>query len=331
MTDLQERPMVLPSGEVALLETAYRWMATSRAIEERVVSMFKQGRLRGRVVLGHGQEAIPVGAALCLEDDDVVAPLHRDLGVHLVRGTTPFTIFLSYLGRATSPSAGRDGDVHMGEWSRGVFPMVSHLPDSWPIAGGIALAHKLRGEPRVTMAFCGDGATSTGTWHETVNFVAVTQVPMVLIVENNQFAYSTPTASQYRCERIVDRAAGYGIPGEEVDGNDVVAVHEVVQRAVHTARAGGGPTLLVAHTMRMAGHAFHDAAAYVPDGLREEWAAKDPLDRCAARLRLAGWDDDRFTALHDDLHAEMRDAWERAEAEPMPGPDDVATRVYADV
>jgi TPP-dependent pyruvate/acetoin dehydrogenase alpha subunit len=330
MTDLQERPAVAPSGDLALLETAYRWMAMSRAIEEHIVSMFKQSRLRGRVVLGHGQEAIPVGAALCLEERDIVAPLHRDLGVHLVRGTTPFTIFSNYLGRATSLSAGRDSDVHMGEWSRGVFPMVSHLPDSWPIAGGIALAHKLRGEPRVTMAFCGDGATSTGTWHETVNFVAVQQLPVVLIVENNQFAYSTPTASQYRCERIVDRAVGYGIPGEEVDGNDVVAVHEVVGRAVRTAREGGGPTLLVAHTMRMVGHAFHDPATYVPDGMLEEWAAKDPLDRCAAQLRLAGWDDERFTGLREELRLEMREAWEQAELEPLPDAADVATRVYAE-
>ena len=305
-------------------------MDLSRAIEERIVSAFKQGRLRGRIVTGQGQEAIPVGAGLCLEEDDIVAPGHRDLGVHLIRGTTPYTIFCNYLGRAGSLSDGRDSDVHMGEWHRGVFPMVSHLPDSWPIAAGIALAQKLRHQPRVTMTFCGDGATSTGTWHETVNFAAVQQVPIVFIVENNQYAYSTPTSAQYRCERIVDRAVGYGIPGEEVDGNDVVAVHDVVQRAVDRARDGGGPSLVVADTMRMAGHAFHDAADYVPDGMLEAWAAKDPVDRCADRLRRLGWDDVRFEQIRDEHRAEVRAAWDRAELEPLPDPADVATRVYAD-
>lgn len=311
------------------LEAAYGWISLARTMEERLRSAYKQGRLRGRFLSGLGQEAIPVGAAMCVDDQDYLAPVHRDLGAHLVRGTTPVTIFRHYLGRVTGPSRGRDGDLHMGEWSRRVFPMVSHLPDSWPVMTGVALACKLRGEPHLAMAFCGDGATSTGTWHESVNFAAVQRLPMVLIVEDNQYAYSTPTAAQYRCDGIVERAVGYGIEGLDVDGNDVEAVQSVVAKAVATVRAGEGPVLVVAHTLRMEGHAFHDAAGYVPDELKHEWADRDPLALAAVRLREAGWDDARFAALHDQQHAEVKAAWVEAESEDLPNPSEVEEGVYA--
>lgn len=312
------------------LESAYAWMNLSRTVEERLRSAYTQGRLRGRFLSGRGQEAIPVGAALCLDAGDYLAPVHRDLGAHLVRGTTPLTIFRHYLGRAGGPSQGRDGDLHMGEWDKRVFPMVSHLPDSWPVIAGVALACKLRGEPHIAMAFCGDGATSTGTWHESVNFAAVQRLPMVLVVEDNQYAYSTPTMSQYRCESIVDRAVGYGIDGVEVDGNDVEAVQEVMGKAVATVRSGEGPVLVVAHTFRMEGHAFHDAAAYVPGELTAEWADRDPIALAAARLRAAGWDDARFAALQEQQTAGVKAAWLQAESEPLPDPSELHHGVYAD-
>jgi TPP-dependent pyruvate/acetoin dehydrogenase alpha subunit len=311
------------------LEDAYTWMALARTIEDRLRSAYTQGRLRGRYLSGRGQEAIPTGAVLSVEPDDYLAPVHRDLAAHLVRGTTPETIFRHYLGRDSGPSRGRDGDLHMGEWSRRVFPMVSHLPDSWPVMTGIALAGKLRGERTIAMAFCGDGATSTGAWHEAVNFAAVQRLPLVFVVEDNQYAYSTPRAAQFRCSSIVDRAEGYGIEGYEVDGNDVGAVHTVVSKAVDAARAGQGPTLVVASTLRMEGHAFHDAAGYVPDGLKAEWSARDPLAHAADALRAQGWDDARFAGLQAAQTASVKAAWERAEAAPLPDPADVATRVYA--
>jgi pyruvate dehydrogenase E1 component alpha subunit len=316
-------------SELAVLESGYRWMLLSRTVEAKLRSAYTQGRLRGRFLSGRGQEAIPVGAALCVEDTDYLAPVHRDLGAHLVRGTTPLTIFRHYLGRDTGPSHGRDGDLHMGEWSRRVFPMVSHLPDSWPVMTGVALSAKLRGEPHLAMVFCGDGATSTGAWHEAVNFAAVQNLPMVLVVEDNQYAYSTPTSSQYRCHHLVDRCHSYGIDGYEVDGNDVEAVHEVVSKAVATVRSGEGPVLVVAETLRMEGHAFHDAAAYVPASLKEEWAERDPLVLAAARLRDHGWDDTRFAELQEQQTAEVREAWAQAESEPLPPADDVTRGVYA--
>jgi TPP-dependent pyruvate/acetoin dehydrogenase alpha subunit len=315
--------------DLLVLEQALRWIEVSRAIDHRLMSAHKQGRLKGRMLSGRGQEAIPIGAGLCLEDHDLVAPAHRDMVLHLLRGGTPLDIMRSYLTRATGLSAGRDSDVHMGDWSRGVLPMVSHLPDSWPIAAGFALAQKLGHRPGVTIAFCGDGATSTGTWHEVVNFSAVQQLPIVLVVEDNQYAYSTPTESQFRCANLVDRAAGYGIAGEPVDGNDVTAVHYVVGRALARARAGEGPTLVVAETMRMEGHAIHDAAAYVPDELRAEWAAKDPLDRVQERLRRVGWDDARFAEVRERARVEVREAWDKAEAEPLPDGASVTSGVYA--
>lgn len=312
-----------------LVDTAYRHMVTARTIEDRLRSAYQQGRLRGRLLSGRGQEAIPTGATLALEPSDLVAPVHRDLAAHLVRGTTPLTIFQHYLGRSTSISKGRDGDLHMGEWSRGVFPMVSHLPDSWPVMTGCALAFKLRATPHVAMAFCGDGATSTGAWHESVNFSAVLQLPIVLIVENNQYAYSTPTTTQYRCETLVERAVGYGMPGELVDGNDVLAVHEAATRAVHRAREGGGPTLIEATTMRMEGHAFHDDARYVPDELRAHWAALDPIDACAARLAGEGRDPAALEAVREAIRAEVKHAWTLAEADPLPDASGELADVYA--
>jgi TPP-dependent pyruvate/acetoin dehydrogenase alpha subunit len=310
------------------LEVAYRWMALARTIEDRLRAAATQGRLRGRFLSGRGQEAIPTGAALCLEPEDYLAPVHRDLAAHLVRGTTPATIFRHYLGRATGPSQGRDGDLHMGEWSRRVLPMVSHLPDSWPVACGLALSCKLRGEPSIVLAICGDGATSTGTWHESVNLAAVQRLPIVFLVEDNQYAYSTPRERQFRCASLVERAAGYGIPGYEVDGNDVDAVHRATSKAVAAARRGDGPSLVVATTMRMEGHALHDAAAYVPQDLKDRWAARDPLRRTEDALRVLGWDDARFAALREEQTAAVRAAWLEAEADPLPDPGDLERGVY---
>ena len=306
-------------------------MVLSRTVEDRLRLLFTSGGLRGRLISGRGQEALPTGSAMALEPGDKVAPIHRDLACHLVRGTTPLTICRQYLGRATGPSRGRDGDVHFGEWERGVFPMVSHLPDSYPVIGGVALALALEGEGRVAMAYCGDGATSTGTWHEAVNFAAVEQLPIVYILENNQYAYSTPTSKQFRVARLADRAAAYGMPGVTVDGNDVEAVHAASVEAVARARAGEGPTLVECMTMRMDGHAIHDDASYVPRELLEEWRAKDPIARVEARLAASGATEAELRAVHEGAVAEVKEAIAIAQAEPLPDGGDVELGVYASV
>jgi TPP-dependent pyruvate/acetoin dehydrogenase alpha subunit len=303
------------------------WMVLARAVDDRLHLLYRQGRLRGRLLSGRGQEAIPVGVALAARPDDPLCPLHRDLGAHLVRGTTVETILLHYLGKATGPSQGRDGDVHMGEWNRRVFPMVSHLPDSWPVAAGLGLASALRGDGHVTIAFCGDGATSTGAWHETLNFAAVFNTPNVFVVENNGWAYSTPVHRQHRAPSLAARAAAYGLPGMEIDGNDAIAVHEAAGAAIDHARAGGGPTLIEAVTMRMRGHAGHDNADYVPRQLLEEWQARDPIDRLAARLGLDGAEQ---AAVWANARATVEAALAAALAAPDPSPATLTDGVYCD-
>lgn len=308
-----------------------RWMVLSRALEDELHRLHARGRLRGRLISGRGQEAIPVGATAALRGDDVVAPVHRDLGAHLVKGTSVLTVVRHYFGRVTGPSGGRDGDIHMGEWHRGVFPMVSHLPDSWPVIGGVALGFRLGGVDTVALAFCGDGATSTGTWHEAVNFAAVLSLPVVFVIEENGYAYSTPPERQYRAARLVDRALGYGIPGVEVDGNDVGAVHAATAEAVARARRGEGPTLVEAHTFRVDGHAVHDGAEYVPAEQLAAWVARDPIQRQRALLLDAGVDAASLDELRAGCVAEVAAAVAQAEAEPEPSPVGLADGVYATV
>ena len=307
----------------------HRWMVLSRVLEERLLALYRQGRIRGRLLTGRGQEAIPAGAALAVRPDDVMCIMHRDMAAHLARGTTPETVLLHYFGKATGPSRGRDGDIHFAEWSRNNFPMVSHLPDSLPVAVGIAMASRLRDEGIAVVAFCGEGSTSTGAWHESINFAAVFEAPAVFIVENNQYAYSTPVERQYRASALVDRGPGYGIPAVAVDGNDALAVHCVVGEAVERARLGGGPTLIEAHTMRMDGHAVHDDAAYVPDALLEEWRRRDPIDGLAHELRGRGVGEMRLQEDWRTARDTVEIAVDRAWDAPDPAGDDVSDGVFA--
>ncbi len=328
MTKLQHDGTLLTvTSELAF--SMYRTMVLSRAIEDRIHVLYQQSALRGRVISGRGQEAIPVGATLAMESQDVVAPLHRDLGAHLVRGTTAATVLRHYFGTGDSPSRGRDGDIHFGEWHRGIFPMVSHLPDSWPVAVGMALAFKLRREQRVALAFCGDGATSNGVWHEAMNFASVFEVPIVFIVENNHYAYSTPTDRQFRTKRLADRAASYDMPGKQIDGNDVVEVYIETLEAVQRARSGGGPSLIEAVTMRMDGHAIHDGASYVPKELLDHWRDRDPIQQM--RTRLATWKitDSQIDVWERTATQTVKDAVEDALTSSPPDVGTLTEGVYA--
>lgn len=320
-----------PDGrlDVDVARELYRWMGLSRAIEDKLHIMKRQGRLPGRLVTGRGQEAIPVGAALALASHDIVCPLHRDLGANLVKGITPEEFLRSYLWKVGHPSEGRDSDVHIGDLRRGIYPMISHLPDSWPIALGFGMASTHLKLGRVTLAFCGDGATSTGAWHETLNMSGLFRTPNVWVIENNKYAYSTPLSKQYAIKSLASRAAAYGMPGLEVDGNDAVAVHAVVKAAVDRARAGGGPTLIEAHTMRVEGHAVHDDASYVPKDLIAEWKARDPIVLLRARL-VAAHVDQALLAEIDRANGRLVEAAvAAAEAAALPDPAGMETEVYA--
>mgnify|MGYP001823713694 CR=1 FL=1 len=260
----------------------YYWMRLTRTFDEAMVAYWKQGKGLGGTFSQRGHEAVSVGAAYALEAEDVIAPMHRDLGAYLLRGLTPRRIFGNLLGRAQGVSRGRDANLHgMGDLDHNIIGFISHLPHSLPVAVGAAMSFTYRNEPRVALTYTGDGASSAGLFHEALNLAAVQKAPVVVVVENNQYAYSTPLSQQMAIDDIVERAAAYGMPGVMVDGNDVAAVYAVAKAAVDRARAGHGPTLIEAKTMRMLGHAIHDGAEYVPQTLLDEWEAKDSL-----RMRL---------------------------------------------
>lgn len=312
-----------------LLQMFY-YLRLTRALEDRVTALYRQGRIMGGVYTSNGMEAISVGYASALEQDDIIAPYHRDMGAFLVRGITPGEVIAQYLGKRTGPTKGKDGNVHMGDLKRGVFAFVSHLADNLPVATGAALAFKLRGESRVVVTNTGDGGTSRGDFHEAMNFAAVRKLPVVFFCNNNQYSYSTPLQLQMAVPDVADRAKAYGMPGEIVDGNDVAAVYLAAQRAVHTARTGGGPTFIECKTMRMHGHSEHDSAKYVPRELLEEWKKKDPIVKAERMLTKLGYaDKDAFAQVEERVAKEIDAAVEFAERSPLPEGKEALEGVFA--
>jgi pyruvate dehydrogenase E1 component alpha subunit len=295
---------------VALL----RYMLLMRGIEERAMNLYRQGKVPGSFYDGYGQEAVSAGAAFVMGPQDRLCILHRDLAGHLIRGVTPTRILAQYMGREGGITRGRDGNVHFGDWRLGCVGMVSMLPDMMLVATGMAMAFKLRGERRCAMTWFGDGSTSRGDFHEAMNWAGVQRLPMIFILENNQYAYSTPLNLQFAVNPV-ERAATYGFPGVSVDGNDVEAVFEVTRQARERALNGDGPTLIECVTMRMHGHAAHDDMKYVPKEQVEEWRQKDPIERQEARLRELGVDTD---AVREEVRATIDAATDEALAMPMP-------------
>ena len=322
---------ITPSLTRADLHTMLYWMRLTRALDERARLLYNQGRIPGAAFSQRGHEAISVGSSYALGPDDVVAPMHRDLGAYLLRGITPRRYMAQMMGRATGVSRGRDVNTHgMGDLNLNIIGYVSPLPDSMPLTVGAALAFQYRGEARVALTYFGDGSASEGGCHESLNLAAVWRAPVVFICENNQYAYSTPLSKQMAVENIADRAAGYGFPGLVVDGNDVLAVYEASRAAVDRARRGEGPTLIECKTMRMLGHAFHDDAAYVPADLLSEWTPRDPLVVYERQLRaLDQLTDAELATLDARIAAEVDDAVDYAENSPWPQGEDCLEGVYA--
>lgn len=307
------------------------WMKLQRAVEERVVALYKQGKIVGGVYTGRGHEAIGVGSAVHMGDEDVIFPTHRDLGAFLLKGMTPATVLAQYLGRVDGPTRGKDGNLHMGEWNLGIGAFVSHMADTVPVAVGVGFSFRYRGESNVVVCYNGDGATSRGDWHEGINMAAVQGLPVVFVCVNNGFAYSTPVSRQMAIDRVAERASGYGIPGETVDGNDVLAVWSSARRATERARGGGGPTLLEYRTYRMTGHSEHDPAEYVPEEFLEEGRRRDPIRRYTRWLREEGvLNGDGLDHMEEQIDNEVRSARERAERSPEPEPEEALEGVFAD-
>src|SRR5437588_5190168 len=293
-----------------------RAMLLMRGLEERAMTLYRQGKVPGSFYDGYGQEAVSAGAAFAMGPEDRLCVLHRDLAAHLIRGVPPARIIGQYLGRDTGVTRGRDGNVHFGDRRLGCVGMVSMLPDMMLVATGMAMAFKLRGEARCALTWFGDGSTSRGDFHEAMNWAGVQKLPVVFVLENNQYAYSTPLDKQFAVDPV-ERAAAYGFVGMTVDGNDVEAVFEATRAARNRALEGGGPTLIEAVTMRMHGHAAHDDMKYVPKEQVEEWRKRDPVDRQENRLRELGVDVD---AVRAEVKAEIDAATEEALAAAMPDP-----------
>jgi pyruvate dehydrogenase E1 component alpha subunit/2-oxoisovalerate dehydrogenase E1 component alpha subunit len=309
----------------------WQHLQRNRMVEERLGLLYRTGKVTGGLYTSLGQEAISVGTAYALEPRDWMGPLIRNLGSMLVRGVRPREAFTQYCARATSPTGGRDGNTHFGDLERRLIAPISHLGAVIPVMAGVALAAKTRGENVVALTYVGDGATSTGDFHEGVNMAAVLDLPLVLVIEHNGYAYSTPTAMQTRVQDLIVKADAYGVPGEVVDGNDVLAVYDATRRAARLARSGGGPVMLEMKTFRRRGHAEHDDAKYVPLELRREWEKKDPLLRYDLLLEeeglLTSEERERRVA---ELRAEIDADAEFAVNSPPPDPGFAFGRVYAD-
>jgi pyruvate dehydrogenase E1 component alpha subunit len=306
------------------------FMKLTREIEDRIErKLYRQGRIVGGVYVGRGQEAISVGTAIHMEKYDVVAPSHRDMGVFLMRGVTPERIIAQYMGRRTGLTRGRDGNMHMGDMNYNVIAFVSHLGDNVPVAAGVALAFRQRGQRRVALCYNGEGATSRGDWHEGINLASVHRLPVVYFINNNAYAYSTPLSLQMAIPDVALRASSYGIPGETVDGNDILAVYDAAKRAIDRARAGGGPSLVEFKTFRMTGHSAHDDAGYVPPELFEEWKRKDPILRFEKTLLEEGVvTQPRLDQMQGECEKIIDDAVDWAEQQPYPSPEEVTRDVY---
>lgn len=313
------------TDRVALL----RSMLLTRAVEDTGNNLYRKGRIPGSFYDGRGQEALAVGAAFAMAaTDPICSPLIRDLGAHLVRGTDLTDLFRHYMGRENPISRGREGNIHFGDRRLGIVGPVSMLPDMMVVAVGLATAFAMRGEQRCALSFFGDGATSRGDWHEAMNFAAVGRLPVIFVLEDNQLAYSTAQDRQFAVPPV-ERAAGYGIPGVTVDGNDVEAVFAATLEARRRALAGDGPTLINAVTMRMHGHGAHDDARYVDPELLERWKQRDPIDGYVAALRSHEVDID-VDALREEIDREIEAAVAAALQTPMADPATVLDGVFCE-
>ena len=311
----------------------YRWMLLNRRMEAALENLYKQGQVVGGVYFGLGQEACSCASAFALHKDEWLGPMIRNQGALLVRGFSPADIMMQYMAKAGSPTRGRDASSHFGDIvTRNVVAPISTLGDLIPVLAGVALGARLQGKEIAVMTYIGDGGQSTGVTYEGLNFAAVQNLGLVLIVENNLWGYSTPADMQFRVKDLAERAIAYGIPGVIVDGTDACQVYDACHEACERARRGEGPTLIEAKMMRMKGHAIHDAAEYVPKPLFEYWKRRDPIARFEDYLvskkkwLTAAENEDLIAGVEQQLEADR----ELAVNSPMPAPESAAGGVYCE-
>jgi TPP-dependent pyruvate/acetoin dehydrogenase alpha subunit len=308
----------------------YRYLKLTRLVEERLVNLYRQTKVVGGVFRSLGQEATAVGSAYALQPQDFLTPIIRDLGAVFVKGIRPREIFAQYMAKAWGPSGGRDLNIHFGDMKKGFIGPISHLGDMIPVMTGVLLGARMQKKRIVALAYIGDGGMSTGAFHEGLNFAAVQRLPLMVMAEYNHYAYSTPTNLQTAVRDLAEKAAGYGIPGHIVDGNDVIACYEVTKRAAEFARRNGGAVLIEAKTYRRKGHAEHDDQRYVPKGEIEWWEKhNDPIDRLE-RFLLAHQvaTKEQLAEITAGVQREIDEDVEWAESSPMPDPEQAAYGVF---
>ena len=302
----------------------YHWMLLARVLEEKLASLYRGGKITGGVFLGRGQEALSAALGTALKKGDIFAPLIRDMAGRLAFGETVLNAARTYLGSRLGTMRGRDGNIHRGEPAKGYYAMISHLGAMVSAVAGGLFARRLKGETGAVGATCvGDGSTSTGSFHEGLNMAAVERLPLVVIVANNQYAYSTATIRQYACEDLVQRAAGYGVRGYKIDGTNPEACIETVHEAVARARAGEGPQMVVADLLRLVGHGEHDDFHYMSHALKVSPIGRDSLDVAREQLTAAGWATPaQLDTMRDHAAAEVENACSTALREPLPDPNE---------
>ena len=311
----------------------YRWMLLNRRMETALENLYKQGKVVGGVYFGLGQEACSCASALALRKDEWMGPMIRNQGAMLVKGFSARDIMMQYMAKAGSPTFGKDASSHFGDIAgRHVVSPISTLGDLIPVLTGVALGARLQGRNIAVMTWIGDGGQSTGVTYEGLNFAAVQKLGLVLFVENNIWAYSTPTDEQFRCKDLAERAIAYGIPGVIVDGTDACQVYDAAHEACERARRGEGPTLIEAKMMRMKGHAIHDAAAYVPKPLFDYWTRRDPIARFENYLVnqkkwLSAKDNEKLIA---DVERQLEEDRDFAVSSPMPDAESTPLETWCD-
>jgi pyruvate dehydrogenase E1 component alpha subunit/2-oxoisovalerate dehydrogenase E1 component alpha subunit len=322
LTDIATMPSTTKLTHDQYVELYY-FMLLNRRLEDRLVKLFRQNKIVGGVYLSLGQEAVSIGTAYALEPRDWLAPMIRNIGSLLVKGFKPRDIFTQHMAKYTSPTQGKDGTSHFGDLKmRHVVSPISMLGDLIPVMTGVAMAGRYLGQNIVAMTWIGDGGSSTGAFHEGLNLAAQQRAPFVLIIENNQWAYSTPVARQVPLRNLADRAAAYGIAATSVDGNDVIAVYDAAKSAVDQCRAGRGPCVVEVKTMRMKGHAQHDAAEYVPKAMMDYWKTQDPIARYESYLAEHHLlDSAKKSAIEARIERELDEDQKFAEESPMPPPE----------
>jgi pyruvate dehydrogenase E1 component alpha subunit/2-oxoisovalerate dehydrogenase E1 component alpha subunit len=310
----------------------YYFMQLNRQLEERMVRLFRQNKIVGGLYSSLGQEAVSVGSAYALEPRDWLAPMIRNIGALLVKGFKPRDIFTQHMAKFTSPTLGKDGTSHFGDLKvRHTVSPISMLGDLIPVMTGVAMAGRYLGQNIVTLTWIGDGGSSTGAFHEGLNFAAAQRAPFVLILENNQWAYSTPVSRQVPLKNLADRGRAYGITSKTLDGNDVLAVYNATKDAVDDCRAGNGPVLIEVKTMRMKGHAQHDPAEYVPKQMFEHWKARDPITLYEKYLtENKVWDAKKKSEIDARIERELDVEQKFAEESPSPPPELAERGVYCD-